>query len=51
MALDFRTFLSINSEGSPCYTGTIYLQPEAISRIKENFEAAWENGIDWQERC
>jgi len=48
MAFDFRTFLSIISEGAPCYTGTIYLQAEAIDRIKENFEAAWENGIDWE---
>ncbi len=45
LASDLRKLLSLDPKKSPYYIGTAYLQKELINHIKENFEAAWANGI------
>ncbi len=48
-ACDFRKLLSLDPKEPPYYLGTIYLQRDLIDHIKEHFEAAWANSIEWNE--
>jgi hypothetical protein len=48
-ACDFRKLLSLDPNEPSYYLGTIYLQTDLIDHIKENFEAAWEKSIEWDE--
>jgi hypothetical protein len=46
---DFRKLLSLDPNEPPYYLGTIYLQDDLIDHIRENFESAWENGVELEQ--
>ena len=48
LASDYRRLLSLDPKEPPNYISTIYLQDDLVNHIKENFEAAWANSIEWR---
>ncbi len=45
LANDYKKLLSLDPKEPQYYISTIYLQKELINHVRENFEAAWANGI------